>query len=70
MQVLVLEARDRIGGRVWTETLPKCPVPVELGAEFVQGTSNALYDILKQAGVTVSPVPGSVWWSEGELLTI
>jgi monoamine oxidase len=33
---IVLEARDRIGGRVYTDrTL--ADVPVELGAEFIHG---------------------------------
>lgn len=36
---LVLEARDRIGGRVWTDrALVGSPTrPVELGAEFIHG---------------------------------
>src|ERR1700730_4352757 len=33
--VVVLEARERIGGRVFTVDDPRLPVPVELGAEFV-----------------------------------
>jgi renalase len=35
-QVLVLEARDRIGGRVYTDR-SLSDVPVELGAEFIHG---------------------------------
>ena len=37
MRVLVLEARDRIGGRIHTVHDPGWPAPVELGAEFVHG---------------------------------
>jgi phytoene dehydrogenase-like protein len=35
--VRVLEARDRIGGRIDSRRDPNLPVAVELGAEFVQG---------------------------------
>ena len=35
--VLVLEARDRIGGRIWTRIEPDLSVPLELGAEFIHG---------------------------------
>ena len=37
LTVVVLEARDRIGGRILTVRDPRLPVPVELGAEFVHG---------------------------------
>jgi monoamine oxidase len=35
-EVTVLEARDRVGGRVWTAR-DLAPFPVELGAEYVHG---------------------------------
>ena len=35
--VRVLEARDRIGGRILTRHEADLPVPLELGAEFVHG---------------------------------
>lgn len=35
LSVLVLEARDRVGGRVHTLREPQLPVPFELGAEFI-----------------------------------
>jgi monoamine oxidase len=34
--VTVLEARDRIGGRVWTDRT-FAGIPVEFGAEFIHG---------------------------------
>jgi len=33
----LLEARDRIGGRIFTLLDPKLCVPIELGAEFIHG---------------------------------
>jgi monoamine oxidase len=37
MHVTILEARNRLGGRIHTVHDPLCPLPVELGAEFVHG---------------------------------
>ncbi|HEY0808917.1 MAG TPA: FAD-dependent oxidoreductase, partial [Longimicrobiales bacterium] len=34
---LILEARDRIGGRVLTTVDPTTALPIELGAEFIHG---------------------------------
>jgi monoamine oxidase len=36
-QVLILEARDRIGGRMYSTSAPGVPVAIELGAEFIHG---------------------------------
>jgi monoamine oxidase len=35
--VVVLEARDRVGGRVFTQRDAKTQYPIELGAEFIHG---------------------------------
>jgi monoamine oxidase len=40
-RVCVLEARDRVGGRIFTRLEPDSPIAVELGAEFVHGRSPA-----------------------------
>ncbi|HWC73184.1 MAG TPA: FAD-dependent oxidoreductase, partial [Gemmatimonadales bacterium] len=37
LRVTVIEARPRIGGRIFTRHDPRSPVPLELGAEFVHG---------------------------------
>ena len=49
--VLVLEARERIGGRAWTRRMPGLDLPVELGAEFIHGGSEATYALLKRARI-------------------
>ncbi|HEX7218483.1 MAG TPA: NAD(P)/FAD-dependent oxidoreductase [Burkholderiales bacterium] len=49
--VLLVEARDRIGGRCLTRRLPGVPAPVELGAEFIHGRPQATLALLKQANV-------------------
>ncbi len=35
--VCVLEARDRLGGRMFTRREPGVTLPIELGAEFIHG---------------------------------
>jgi monoamine oxidase len=49
--VLVVEARDRVGGRCHTRRLPGIPVPVELGAEFIHGRPEATIGLLRRAGI-------------------
>jgi monoamine oxidase len=49
--VLLVEARDRVGGRCDTRGMPGLPVPVELGAEFIHGRPAATLALLRKAGV-------------------
>jgi monoamine oxidase len=56
--VVVLEARDRIGGRVHTVHDPLTPVPIELGAEFVHGAHPVLWNLLRAAVVPVLELEG------------
>jgi monoamine oxidase len=49
--VLVVEARERVGGRCLTRRIPGVPVPVELGAEFIHGRPEATIGLLRQAGI-------------------
>ncbi len=50
--VLVLEARERIGGRCWTRREPGLAVPIELGAEFIHGAAEVTHALLAKAGTT------------------
>jgi monoamine oxidase len=56
--VLVLEARDRVGGRVWTRTEPGLPVPIELGAEFIHGAAEATFELMHRFGVAAIDTHG------------
>jgi monoamine oxidase len=49
--VLLLEARERLGGRILTRHESDVPVPVELGAEFIHGKPPALFDLIDAAGL-------------------
>ena len=61
LAVVVLEARDRIGGRILTLRDPRLPLPVELGAEFVHGAAPSTYRALAEAGLTTSDLAGEQW---------
>jgi monoamine oxidase len=59
--VVVIEARNRIGGRVFTLTdVPS--VTVELGAEFVHGKSPALLDVAAAANLKLHEVTERHWY--------
>jgi phytoene dehydrogenase-like protein len=60
-RVLVLEARDRIGGRIDTRREPGWPAPVEAGAEFVHGHSRAAWDAIEKAGLAADEVKDGHW---------
>lgn len=49
LTVIVLEARDRIGGRINTHRDPSSPIPIELGAEFIHGKPAELLEIVDAA---------------------
>ena len=49
---IVLEARDRLGGRAYTLSLPGLAVSVELGAEYIHGNPQITFDLLRDAGTT------------------
>jgi monoamine oxidase len=52
-RAIVLEARDRVGGRIYTIHDPLSPVALELGAEFIHGRPPAVWDIIRDAGLAV-----------------
>ena len=51
--VVLLEARDRIGGRILTARDPHTDLAIELGAEFVHGRPPELFDLIREAGLTL-----------------
>ncbi len=53
LRVVLLEARDRIGGRIHTIHDPLCSLPLELGAEFIHGRPKEIWDIIHDAGLAV-----------------
>jgi monoamine oxidase len=68
LSVCILEARNRIGGRVFTLHDAAYNVPIELGAEFIHGRPREIWDPLEKANVKVTEVDGDNWCaSDGQL---
>ena len=61
MTVEILEARDRVGGRIFTHQDPTLDYPVELGAEFVHGLAPEIWVPLQQHNLKVTEVDGDRW---------
>jgi monoamine oxidase len=59
--VCVLEARDRLGGRIHTRREPGVSLPVELGAEFIHGRSPATFSWLARSNTAVVDAGGERW---------
>jgi monoamine oxidase len=61
MRVIVIEARDRIGGRIFTRHVPGHPLPIELGAEFIHGRPPESFALVEQAGLLAYEINGDRW---------
>jgi monoamine oxidase len=65
-QVLVLEARDRIGGRIHTQHVGS--EALEFGAEFIHGRSPELWALIEEAGLETYERDGAQLCFEAEEL--
>jgi monoamine oxidase len=61
-KVTVLEARDRIGGRIYTYHDEPNEAPIELGAEFIHGRAPEIFDILHKSGLMFYDVTERHWF--------
>ena len=68
LNIAVLEARERIGGRIFTRRDASLAVPIELGAEFVHGVAPELREIASEATLAILDNGGQRWQSNGHLL--
>jgi monoamine oxidase len=68
LSVEILEARNRIGGRICTLHDASAGAPIELGAEFMHGRPPELLDILDAAGATALEITGDHLCFEDESL--
>ncbi len=55
---VVLEARDRIGGRIQTHI--EDGIPIELGAEFVHGRHPALWELIRESKLPMYELDGAM----------
>src|SRR5438874_699420 len=54
---VLIEARERIGGRIFTVNGENSALPIELGAEFVHGQPAETFQIIRAAGLVVDELP-------------
>src|SRR5215469_6631591 len=57
----LLEARDRLGGRIYSVHDPASGGEIPLGAEFIHGKPVELWEPLEEAGVRITEVEGTNW---------
>src|ERR1700719_5409944 len=69
LSVIVLEARDRIGGRIFTLNDVGQQFPIELGAEFIHGRPPEIFDLLQAHKIPLSEVEGDSWCVENDRLS-
>ena len=68
VRVEIIEARDRVGGRMFTLYHPALNHSVELGAEFIHGLAPEIWLPLQQHNLKVAEVDGDLWCSiDGKL---
>src|SRR5688500_18267104 len=60
VEVLLLEAMDRIGGRIHTYVPPGFTSSLESGAEFIHGNLPLTSQLLRKAGIPLVPVGGEM----------
>jgi monoamine oxidase len=68
--VVILEARDRIGGRIFTLRPRSIPSPIELGAEFIHGDAQELEEIARDHGLRMMDMAGRRWVRAGKRLRL
>lgn len=69
LSVSVVEARDRIGGRIYTERDQELDAPIEFGAEFVHGKPPEIWDRFEELKKSLVEVEGDNWCSSSEELS-
>lgn len=67
-KVTVLEARNRIGGRIYTLHEPNNATPIELGAEFIHGRATEVLNVLREAGLMFYDVTERHWYFHDKVL--
>lgn len=61
LRVILLEARDRVGGRVRSHASARGVVAAELGAEFIHGPARETMALLRDAGTAAVDTAGEGW---------
>jgi monoamine oxidase len=68
-EVTILEARDRIGGRIHTYRTDRSSLPIEVGAEFIHGRPPETLEIMNRTHLPLAEVPSRHWYLRDGMLT-
>lgn len=73
-RVALIEARERVGGRILTRAVPTADgaamLPVELGAEFIHGLPCETWELVREARLATYELAGqSAYFADGQLST-
>ena len=69
-KVIILEARNRIGGRIWALPKDEFGYDAQAGAEYVHGDSPIMKSLSREADMTLIQTQGDMWNSYGGEVTI
>src|SRR4029077_19716032 len=62
--VVILEARQRIGGRIFTLHETNLPLPIEFGAAFIHGEAEETFKIVEAGALLAYELPNNQWISD------
>lgn len=68
LDVMLLEARPRLGGRVYTSRPKGAAGPLELGAEFIHEGNDAFWRLLRRHRIGTHRVSRAHWFFDGDAL--
>jgi monoamine oxidase len=68
LKVTLLEARERAGGRVYTLHDDFLGLPIELGAEFIHGRPEEIWQLEHRANLSIYDVPDDHWVFQNGIL--
>jgi monoamine oxidase len=68
-RVVLLEARDRTGGRAFSRPIEGSPLRAELGAEFIHGPAPETMTLLRETASAAIDVGGESWRRQGGVLS-
>src|ERR1700733_5318488 len=68
LTVQIVEARNRVGGRINTIFDDRTKMPIELGAEFIHGRSPHIFELLDEHNLPVYEIGGdNLYLQEGKI---
>jgi monoamine oxidase len=61
LKIILIEARDRLGGRIHTLHTPSFPMPIDLGAEFVHGKTPQRWELIRAGHLLTYEIAEHHW---------